>query len=485
MPARDPRLDGLPAQGELLGGKYRVERTINIGRIAVVVEGTDVQQGHRVAIKILAGEAAQSARRLARFNREGSAGTTIQSEHVVRVFELGTFERGAFMVMEFLEGEDLAQVIKRGPLPFTTAVDYFLQAAEVIAEAHQLGIVHRDLKPANLFVARRADGSPCIKLLDFGIAKFGDGITTTDSFLGSPLYMAPEQLASSKEADARADIWALGTLLFELISGTTPFPLQSLTEVCTAILYAEPRRLREVAPHAPAELEAAIARCLRKNRDERFSNVAALAAAVARFGGYGASASMANIMKVSSRPRTGELTDSRSDADDELPTMRYVASDFLGPPAHHRAARGSEPSSPVRAPPETVSGSDPSPLAVTSDEPPPRRRSAAAIVFGTLGALVCMTIGGLGAYFTFKPSPSSSTAAPAAAPAPPTEEPRKETRVDTWPPPAPPSASAAPPPSVQAQPTPAKATPHPLPRPPAPTSAAPPPSASVRPFDVF
>ena len=162
----------LPQPGEVLAGKYRIERIIGKGGMGAVLSAQHELLGQRIAIKFLLGEIAQNPEAVARFNNEARNAFKIQSEHVCRIMDVGT-ERGMpFMVMEFLEGEDLSQMIERGgALPVEDAVDYVLQALEAIAQAHALGIVHRDLKPANLFLHRRTDGSTIVKVLDFGIAK--------------------------------------------------------------------------------------------------------------------------------------------------------------------------------------------------------------------------------------------------------------------------------------------------------------------------
>mgnify|MGYP001062724726 FL=1 len=214
--------------GDLLAGKYRIERVLGRGGMGVVVSAVHEALDERVALKFLLPEALANQEAVQRFLREARAAVKIRSEHVARVTDVGTLESGApYMVMEYLDGVDLARYLEsRGPLPVPEAVEYMLQACEALAEAHALGIVHRDLKPANLFRIERVDGTPSIKLLDFGISKViahQVALTQTSSMLGSPLYMAPEQMTSSKHVDARADVWALGIILFELVTGEPPF----------------------------------------------------------------------------------------------------------------------------------------------------------------------------------------------------------------------------------------------------------------------
>jgi serine/threonine protein kinase len=281
----------LPKPGEVVAGKYRIERIIGKGGMGAVLSAQHELLGQRIAIKFLLGEIAQNPEAVARFNNEARNAFKIQSEHVCRVMDVGT-ERGMpFMVMEFLEGLDLSQLLeKRGALPVEEAVDYVLQGLEAIAQAHALGIVHRDLKPANLFLHTRTDGSTIVKVLDFGIAKaanpFGDpsgnhGLTSTKSMLGSPLYMSPEQLRSAKNVDARADIWALGVILYELLTGTVPFNGETLGELFISILEQPPMPVAHKRPDVPQLLSDAVMRCLLRSVDQRFLNVAELAQAIA------------------------------------------------------------------------------------------------------------------------------------------------------------------------------------------------------------
>jgi eukaryotic-like serine/threonine-protein kinase len=282
-----------PREGDVLAGKFRIERVLGVGGMGMVVSAMHLHLDERVAIKFLLPEALTNAEAVARFGREARAAVKIKSEHVARVIDVGALENGApYMVMELLRGQDLSNVLReRGALPIALAVQYVLQACEALAEAHAIGIVHRDLKPANLFVTARADGSPCVKVLDFGISKVTSasgsgsdmGMTRTQAIMGSPLYMSPEQMASAKDVDQRSDIWAIGTLLYELIAGRVPFEAETMPQLCTLILHTEPPRLRSVRPEVPEQLEQAILRCLRKDRTQRYANVATLAADLAPF----------------------------------------------------------------------------------------------------------------------------------------------------------------------------------------------------------
>ena len=284
--------------GEVLAGKYRIEQVLGQGGMGVIVQATHLQLDERVAIKFLRPQALENEEAVMRFAREARAAVKIKSEHVARVTDVGTLGTGCpYMVMEYLSGSDLSQLIQdRGPLPIEEAVDYILQASEALAEAHALGIVHRDLKPANLFHTRRADGSSCIKVLDFGISKVTGlsgsgadlGMTRTTAVMGSPLYMSPEQMASSRNVDARTDIWSLGIILYELLAGRAPFLADTMPQLCAMILQQSAPPLRNVRPDAPAALQAVLARCLEKEPARRYANSAEL---VLRAGAKGSSAS--------------------------------------------------------------------------------------------------------------------------------------------------------------------------------------------------
>jgi serine/threonine-protein kinase len=186
---------------------------------------------------------------------------------------------------------DLAKLNKtKGPLPVADAVEYMLQACEALVEAHASGIVHRDLKPQNLFVTRRLNGTPLVKVLDFGIAKaIGPGavgqmaLTDSSAIIGSPLYMAPEQMRSARTAEIRSDIWALGVILYELLGGQIPFDGETVTEVCIRVVNEQPASLLELRPGLDASLVRIVMRCLEKEPEARFHNVSALAAALEPF----------------------------------------------------------------------------------------------------------------------------------------------------------------------------------------------------------
>ena len=307
---------GTPAQGEVIAQKYRVESLVGRGGMGVVVAARHVQLGQVVAIKLLTLPPDEERRdeAIARFLHEAQAAARLHSDHVVRIYDVGQLDSGLpFMVMELLNGSDLGSMLDdRGALPEAEAVDYVLQACAGVAEAHQLGIVHRDLKPSNLFVTRRSDGLPLLKVLDFGISKQLDdpsggvapNLTNTRTLMGSPNYMSPEQIRDARRVDARADIWALGIILQELITDAPVFRGESFPGVCAAIVADPPMPVRTMRPDVSERLEAIINRCLEKDVTKRYQSVAELAAELSPLGSRAtASGSGPQALVYSSHPR--------------------------------------------------------------------------------------------------------------------------------------------------------------------------------------
>ena len=294
-PVSEPQPLTLPfAPGDVIAEKYEVVGVLGSGGVAYVISALHLELGEMVALKFLRPESLEHDDVVARFASEARAVARIKSEHVAHVFDVGTLPDGApFIVMEYLEGKDLADVLaERRKLPIKQAVDYVLQACEALACAHAAGIVHRDIKPENLFLTQQAGSVECIKVLDFGISKSamaafepaGRKFAATMLPMGTPGYMSPEQIRACGTVDARTDIWALGCVLSELITGMTAFNAPTLLQLGAVILEREPIALRKVAPEAPVELEAIVAKCLQKDPEQRYHDVAELAAALYRFG---------------------------------------------------------------------------------------------------------------------------------------------------------------------------------------------------------
>jgi serine/threonine-protein kinase len=268
-----------PKPGAVVVEKYRVDRILGEGGMGVVVAATHLGLDQLVAIKFLHPEALRHKEAVERFQREAKVAAKVNSEHVTRVSDVGTLDGGEpFIVMEYLEGLDLRDLIRRGEaLPIADVCEIGLQACEALAEVHAAGIVHRDLKPSNLFITRRADGSPCVKLLDFGISKFsfhGDpgadpALTATATVMGSPSYMSPEQLKSSREVDASTDVWSLGVVLYEAVTGRPAFRAETVPQVCAMIASDDPALPSSLRSDIPMQVEQAILACLEKKPEKR------------------------------------------------------------------------------------------------------------------------------------------------------------------------------------------------------------------------
>lgn len=278
--------------GSLFQGKYRVEHVLGEGGMGVVVAATHVTLGQKVAIKFLRGAGAMKSEVIERFVREARAAARIQGRHVAKVIDVGADDRGLpYMVMEYLDGEDLAQRLQSvGILSIPEACRWVIQACEAIAEAHAAGIVHRDLKPSNLFLARQPSGEHIVKVLDFGISKDltaapAESLTRTTAVMGTAFYMSPEQLQSAKHVDRRTDIWCLGVILYELLAGRVPFDAETLPEVIGLILTNRPPPIEQLRPEVPPALAAAVRRAMTSNLTQRYRTVAELAADLAPFVG--------------------------------------------------------------------------------------------------------------------------------------------------------------------------------------------------------
>ena len=277
--AQTPRPADAVRIGQVYLGKYRVESILGQGGMGVVAECTHLQLNQRLAIKMLRQDVLADSDAVERFMREAQAASKLRSEYVAHVSDVGTLENGTpYMVMEFLEGMDLGQLLSdRGKLAQAWACELMMQTAEALAEAHSLGIVHRDIKPTNLFVTWRPDGTALIKVLDFGISKSTMGtdmqLTQTQSLLGTPAYMSPEQMRSARLVDARTDIWSLGSVMYELLEGRKPFEAESFSEMCVKVAVDPPSPML----HTPPELQQVVMRCLAKTPEQRYSTMAEFA----------------------------------------------------------------------------------------------------------------------------------------------------------------------------------------------------------------
>jgi serine/threonine-protein kinase len=292
----------LPKVGDIVAGKYRVVRRLAKGGMGVIFECEHTFLSQKVALKVLTDVLQPDSK--GRFLNEARAAASLESDHAVRVFDFGTLDDGTpYIAMELLSGRDLAATIKaRGKLEVGEAVDAVMEALEALAQAHARGIIHRDLKPANLFVATRPGVEAIVKVLDFGISKASHTLasaapvhTSSNALLGSPLYMSPEQLRNSRGIDARTDIWSIGVILYESLTGKPPFNGQHLGELFAAVLERDPPPVRSLRPDLPKALEAAITTCLQREPEARFASAGALAQSLAPFAGPRGAAALQKI----------------------------------------------------------------------------------------------------------------------------------------------------------------------------------------------
>jgi eukaryotic-like serine/threonine-protein kinase len=420
--------------GEVLGGKFRVERVIGEGSMGLVVEATNLGLDERVALKFLRREALTDPALVARFAREARASVKIKNDHVARVFDVGATAHGTpFIVMEYLEGEDLATVLDRQRrLEVSDVVDYIIQACEGLAEAHARGVVHRDIKPANLFLARGAGALKQIKVLDFGISKAAlvsddlDGMHHTTEIMGSPQYMSPEQLRSTRDVDARADLWSLGIVLFELLTGMMPFTATDMSTLIAQILHDPHSRLRAVRAELPIELEAVVDKCLSKEPATRFQTSAELAVALLPFAPKRARASVERAVDIA-RSAGG------------------------GPPANALDSVAPPPNQLAEVPVTLPAPADTSVPTLPAEAPSHGRLSAVVWLFAVVLALLGVGFGVFALVARSPVSPAASASASASPPssasahaAAPTSEASATMEIEETPPSLPMSASPPP-----------------------------------------
>jgi serine/threonine-protein kinase len=351
-PRRRPLLDF--SAGQIVAAKYRIDAVIGVGGMGVVLAATHIDLDQRVAIKVLC-DASEDA--VARFRREARLIVRLKSVHVARVFDIGAFDDDTpYIVMELLDGEDLAKHVgKGGRVGVQQAVDWILEACEAIAEAHALGMVHRDLKPANLFLARGPGGTQTVKVLDFGISKSlneqdGVGLTNEGMALGSPGYMSPEQISSSRDVDVRSDVYSIGAILYRLTSGQSPYKGESFMSVLAAMADGPPESLRTLVPDAPPGFAAVVERCLSHDPAGRPANLAELAQVLAPFGSASASASAERIAATLGLKLPSGASEPRPASDSAVSTPSWSSPLHVTPPADGLSATIVSPITPREMP---------------------------------------------------------------------------------------------------------------------------------------
>lgn len=271
----DPRI------GMILDQRFRLERMVGEGGMGRVYAGRDIKLGRRVAVKVMHEPLGKDAVAMRRFERELHAVGQLTHLNVVAVTDSGTGPGGfPYFVMEYLEGESCAALLDRvGRLPHDRAMKLVLQACAGLVAAHSAGVVHRDVKPANLFICS-AGGADVVKVLDFGIAKIAaaetGARTAAGQILGTSHYMSPEQTRGDTGVDARSDVWALGVVLYELLSGVKPFDADHRIALAYQVCHGTPKSIRELCPELDARAAAVIERCLAKDPQDRFASVTEL-----------------------------------------------------------------------------------------------------------------------------------------------------------------------------------------------------------------
>lgn len=358
------------APGDIVEGKYRITNVVGRGGMGIVFSAFHLELEQTVAIKVLATSNEKTA--VERFVREGKAAALVKGEHVCRVFDVGRLQTSGhpFIVMEYLEGGDLARKIEHGTKPpISDVVSWVVQACDALSSAHARGIVHRDIKPANLFLHRDESGQEVVKVLDFGISKVAKAgnhsLTQTTSVMGSPLYMSPEQLASSRNVDLRSDIWSLGVVMYELLTGgVVPFEAETVVQLAISVREEQHLPASHHRPDVPLGLDRAIDRCLAKKPEERFSSVHDLVVELAPFAPPEVGSIVSRLSKLaknplavpSSKPR---IVRSSPDIDpwSGLPSIASVSGEIDGtePTQVDRSRPGSDQSSGSRVLPDRAS----------------------------------------------------------------------------------------------------------------------------------
>jgi len=319
--AEDPRV------GLLVQGRYRIIRKLGEGGMGSVFEGKHELIGRRVAIKTLHAHFAQNPELVERFHREANAATLVGNEHIIEVTDFGVFDDGSpYIVMEYLEGVELGALLEReGSLPIARLVHIITQICDALSAAHARGLVHRDMKPENVFLIRRGQDPDFVKVLDFGISKmrtqgddFKGGLTRTGMALGTPYYMPPEQAQGVRDIDQRADVYAVGVIMYRALGGRLPFDAETYPALIIKIMTETPPPLRQLRADVPEALDRHVLKAMARDRQERFQGVEDLALALQPFAALNLTPHM--LASLRPTPQSGTGTPYTSDLPSRPPT---------------------------------------------------------------------------------------------------------------------------------------------------------------------
>ncbi len=414
------------AVGAVLGDTYELVRLIGQGGMGTVWEASHLRlPGKRVAVKVLLATVSADSEAFQRFRREAEIASRLGHANIVEVIDFNVLPSGApYLVLELLQGENLAARLRRGPMPPGEALAVARQIGAALSAAHRHGVVHRDLKPDNVFLSPPTDEGatvPRVKVLDFGISKIAGSSTLQTQeqrVMGTPQYMAPEQAKGQNSAvDARTDVFALGAIVYEMLSGVPAFSGDNLAEVVFKVVYEQPRPLAQLAPGAPTSVLSAIDRAMKKEANERFADVPTMIEALTGKPlatidrGPPVDASAASAGAAAAKPKHDAYAHTVVSAKDAAYSATLPSGDVPLPTPV--TVPGKKPSDPIVQVIKT-----PEPAPEFEPPPPPRRRPVlgyAALVAGVLG-------GGIAAYVaTHRPAPIAAVVAaspPDAAPAP-------------------------------------------------------------------
>ena len=333
--------------GVIVGGRYRIVSLIGIGGVGRVYLARHIELDTEVAIKVLRPEMSERPDAVQRFGREARASVRLRSERIARVLDVGTHEGTPYFVMEYLVGCNLLEARQQTDVDIATLCEFFIQACEGLADAHAQGVVHRDIKPENLFVVRDASGWRSLKVFDFGISKFSLtgkfsdvdlAAMRTEAMMGTPHYISPEQIRSTRDVDHRTDLWSLGAVMFEVLSGgILPFREErEVTALVAEVLERPHRSLLDIAPNVPERLAAIVDRCLEKDRDFRYQTAAEIALDLLPLAPARARASVERALSVM---QAAGLLPLNGDMESLRPTSAPHSDRSSGPPAAPNSSR--------------------------------------------------------------------------------------------------------------------------------------------------